>query len=193
MLAAIVLAAARVFSIDGSVTTVTAHVGKTGLFQVAGHEHTIVARDIQGEITLDAQDLSRSAVDLVVSARSLEVSASGEPEGDAPKVQDAMRGPAVLDVGRFGAVHFGSSAVTGKQTAPGAFDLTVSGEFSLHGVTQAVTVPVHVEVAGSTLTASGKFQIRQTDYGIEPTAAAGGLVKVENEVALSFRIAARAQ
>lgn len=193
MLAAIALVAARTFVVDGSVSAVTAHLGKTGLFQVAGHEHTIVARDIQGEIALDERELSRSSVDLVVSARSLEVSEKGEPEGDAPKVREAMRGPGALDVARFGTVHFASASVSGKQTGPGAFDLTVSGEFSLHGVTQSIAVPVHVEVAGSTLTASGKFPIRQTDYGIEPTTAAGGLVKVENEVTLSFRISARAQ
>ena len=34
--------------------------------------------------------------------------------------------------------------------------------------------------------------VKQTDYGIEPTTAAGGLVRVENEVVLSFKISARA-
>lgn len=188
----ILLAAARTFTIDGNASNAAAHVGKTGLFQVAGHEHQIVARNIQGEVALDADDLSKSSVDLIVDARSLKVSAEGEPEGDAPKVEAAMRGPGVLDVVRFGTIHFGSTSISGKQTAPGQFDLTVAGEFSLHGVVKAVTVPVHVEVAGTTLTASGKFQLRQSDYGIEPTTAAGGLVKVENEVSLSFRIAAKA-
>jgi hypothetical protein len=34
--------------------------------------------------------------------------------------------------------------------------------------------------------------VRQTDFGIEPVVAAGGLVKVEDEVTVSFRIVARA-
>jgi polyisoprenoid-binding protein YceI len=188
----ILLAALRSFVIDGNVSDAAAHVGKTGLFQVAGHEHRIVARNIQGEISLDADDLSKCTVDLIVNTRSLKVAEEGEPAGDAPKVQEAMRGPSVLDVGRFGTVHFGSTGVSGKQTGPGQYDLTVQGELSLHGVVKALAVPVHVEVAGTTLTATGKFQIRQSDFGIEPTTAAGGLVRVENEVALSFRIAAKA-
>ena len=188
----ILVAALRMFTIDANASTARAHVGKTGLFQVAGHEHTIVARDLQGEISLDESDLSKSAVDLIINARSLVVSAQGEPEGDAPKVQEAMRGPGVLDVGRFGAVHFGSTGVSGKQTGPGQYELTVNGELQLHGVSKTVAVPIRLEVSGSTVIASGKFQIRQTDFGIEPTTAAGGLVKVENEVSLSFRISAKA-
>lgn len=188
----ILFAALRAFSIDGNASTAAAHVGKTGLFQVAGHEHQIVAHNIQGEVALDADDVSKSTVDLIVDTRSLTVAEQGEPEGDAPKVQEAMRGPSVLDVGRFGTIHFGSTAVTGKQTGPGQYDLSVAGELQMHGVIKQFTLPVHVEVAGATLTASGKFRLRQSDFGIEPTTAAGGLVKVENEVSLSFRIAAKA-
>ena len=141
---------------------------------------------------LDPDDLARSTVDLIVDARSLEVSEKGEPEGDAPKVQAVMRGPEVLDAARHGVIHFGSLSVAGKQVSPGVFDLTVAGELSLHGVVKPLTLPVHVEVRGSSLVASGKFSLKQTDFGIEPTSAAGGLVKVADEVALAFRMAATA-
>ena len=186
------LIAARTFVIDGTASTATAHLGKTGIGSFAGHEHNVDARTIQGEIVLDAEDLTKSSVDLIVDARSLKVREEGEPEGDAPKVQQAMRGPEVLDVGRYPTLHFGSNAVSGKQTAPGTYDLTVAGEFSLHGVVKSLTLPIHLEVRDTALTASGKFVLKQTDFGIEPTSAAGGLVKVENEVPITFRIAARA-
>ena len=127
-------AAPRTFSIDGNASTAAAHVGKTGLGSFAGHEHLVLAQNVQGEVVLDPDDLSRSSVDLIVDARSLKVSPEGEPEGDPPKVQQIMRGPDVLDSGRFGTIHFGSTTVSGKQIAPGVFDLTVAGELSLHGV-----------------------------------------------------------
>jgi polyisoprenoid-binding protein YceI len=191
-LAAAALAMPRTFSIDGNASSASAQVGKTGIASFAGHEHTVVAQVIQGEVLLDVDDLSRSSVDLIVDARSLKVREEGEPEGDAPKVQQAMRGPDVLDVARFAAIHFGSLAVRGKQVGPGAYDLTVSGELSLHGIVKPLTVPVHLEVRGDRLTATGKLLVKQTDFGIEPTTAAGGLVKVADEVALAFRIDARA-
>lgn len=185
-------AAPRTFSIDGSTSTAAAHVGKTGLASFAGHEHLVVAQDIQGEVVFDPEDLPRSSVDLLIPARSLKVSAQGEPDGDAPKVEQAMRSPGVLDIARFSTVHFRSIEVRGAQGAPGAYTLTIAGELSLHGVAKAVTVPVHLEVSGDALTASGTLVVKQTTFGIEPTTAAGGLVKVEDEVTLTFRIAARA-
>src|SRR5437764_83838 len=81
------VAAPRTFVIDGNASSATAHVGKTGIGSFAGHEHTVVAQTIQGEVVLDPEELSRSSVDLIVNARSLRVGEEGEPEGDAPKVQ----------------------------------------------------------------------------------------------------------
>ena len=40
--------------------------------------------------------------------------------------------------------------------------------------------------------ANGKLTVKQSEFGIKPTSAAGGLVQVEDEVPLTFRIVARA-
>src|SRR5882762_4847621 len=102
------VAAPRTFAIDGNASSASAHVGKTGIGSFAGHEHNVLAQTIQGEVVLDLEDLSRSSVDLIVNSRSLKISDEGEPKGDAPKVQEAMRGPSVLDVARFATIHFRS-------------------------------------------------------------------------------------
>src|SRR5438067_10905134 len=80
------LIAARTFVIDGSASTATAHLGKTGIGSFAGHEHNVDARTIQGEIVLDAEDLTKSSVYRIVDARSLKLREEGQPEGDAPKL-----------------------------------------------------------------------------------------------------------
>lgn len=188
----LLIAALRTFSIDGSASTAEAHVGKTGLGSFAGHEHLVLAQTIEGEVAFDPGDLPRSSVDLIVETRNLKVSPEGEPNDDAAKVQLVMRGPEVLDTAHFGTIHFGSTAVTGKQTSPGVYDLVVTGELSLHGVVRPLTLPVHMEVHGSSLVASGKFTVKQTDFGIDPISAAGGLVKVADEVGVIFKLAARA-
>jgi polyisoprenoid-binding protein YceI len=186
-------AAPRTFAVDGNASSASAHVGKTGIGSFAGHEHTVLAQGIQGEVVFDPEQLSRSSVDIVVNARSLKVSEEGEPQGDAPKVQRAMRGPSVLDASRHGTIHFRSVEVTAKQLAPSSYDLTLVGELSLHGITKPWTVPVRVEVQGDTLNATGKMVVKQSDFGIQATTAAGGLVKVEDEVPVTFRIVAQAR
>ncbi len=174
-------AATRTFAIDSSASSVRIHVGKTGIGSFAGHEHEVVARSVQGEVAADFEDLSRSSVEVLVNAASLTVVAEGEPEGDD-----------VLHAARFPSIRFRSRQVTGKQLSTGSYELAVAGDLSLHGAVRPIVVPLQVELRGDALAGTGKLVVKQTDFGIEPTAAAGGLVKVEDEVTVTFRIVARA-
>src|SRR3954467_5309603 len=100
------VAAPRTYEIDEARSSASAHVGKTGIFSFAGHEHVVLAQKMQGEVVLDPQDLPGSSVDIVVDARSLRVRPEGEPDGDAPKVEQAMRGQGTLDVAAHRTIHF---------------------------------------------------------------------------------------
>jgi polyisoprenoid-binding protein YceI len=187
-----VAAAPATFTVDASASSVLVHVGKTGIGSFAGHEHDVVARSLRGEVVADFDDLPRSSVDIRVNARSLTVSDRDEPADDVPKVQQAMTGPKVLYVARFPIIHFRSQEVSGKRFSPGLYDLRVTGDLWLHGATKTLTVPIRLEARGDTLTGTGNIVVKQTEFGIQPVVAAGGLVKVEDEVTVSFRIVARA-
>jgi polyisoprenoid-binding protein YceI len=143
-------------------------------------------------VVADFDVLARSSVDISANAMSLKVTGRDEPREDVPKVQQAMTGPEVLDVARFPSIRFRSRAVSGKRLSPGLYQLAVNGELWLHGATKPMTVPIRLEAHGDTLTGTGKMVIKQTEFGIQPVVAAGGLVKVEDEVTVSFRIVARA-
>ena len=184
-------AATRTYVIDPAASAVQVHVGKGGVFGFAGHTHEVAAEGFAGRVDADPDDLARSSVELSFEAAGLRVSAQGEPDGDAAKVQEIMAGPKVLDVSRFPAIRFRSRQVSGRRAADGAYELQVAGEMSLHGVSRAVTVPVRVELSGDTLTASGRTGLAQRAFGIEPVTAGGGTVKVKNEVGIEFRIVAR--
>jgi polyisoprenoid-binding protein YceI len=195
-LVSIVLAAAplgaapRTFVVDPAASSVRIHVGKSGAFSFAGHKHEVVAPALSGEVTADAALLSASRVALTFEAAALKVLPEGEPAGDPPKVEEAMRGPKVLDVARFPSIHFNSQRVSGREAGGGAYDLELVGELALHGVTRAITLPVHVEIAGDVLTASGKMVLRHDQFGMQPVSVAG-VVKVKNEIAIDYRIVAR--
>ena len=66
-------AAPRTFSIDGSKSSASAHVGKTGIGSFAGHEHTVVAQTIQGEVVLDREQISREATFEALDVDSLDL------------------------------------------------------------------------------------------------------------------------
>ncbi len=177
------------YDVDPGASSASVHVGKTGLGSFAGHEHEITVGRIRGEVLADLDDNARSSVELIIEAASLRV--GDEPGDDGPKVQRTMQGRAVLDVARFPRIRFRSSAVSGKTLSAGLHQLTVQGELTLHGVAKSISVPVRLETQAGALTATGQLGVKQSDFGIEPTTAGGGLVKVADEVAVSFRVVAR--
>jgi polyisoprenoid-binding protein YceI len=93
----------------------------------------------------------------------------------------------VLESSKFPKITFRSVRVSNfKGTS-----LTVHGDLSLHGVTKRIAMPVSVSVTPQQLRATGKYVLKQTDFGITPYSAAGGSIKVKNEVILNFNIVAK--
>ena len=177
------------YAVVESKSSVRVHVGKTGAFSFAGHKHEIQA-PVSGTITADPANLPGSSVELAFASARLRVLGEGEPEGDAPKVEEVMRGPGVLDAIRFSEIRFISKRVTGRALSGGTYELTLVGELSLHGVTREITVPVKVMFDGGTLTATGQTTLRHNQFGMKPVSAGGGLVRVANEIQIEFKVVA---
>ena len=182
-------AAPATYVVDGARSTVRVHVGKSGAFSFAGHRHEVDA-PVAGTIAADPDNLSASSVDLVFEAGRLRVLPEGEPAGDAPKVEEIMRGPRVLDAAQFPSIRFRSKAVTGRAEAPGTVELSVVGELALHGIAKELTIPVRVTTEGGSLVAAARVVLRHDQFGMKPVSAAGGSVKVANEIAIDLRIVA---
>jgi polyisoprenoid-binding protein YceI len=182
-------ATAARYAVVESKSSVRIHVGKSGAFSFAGHKHEVQA-PVSGTVTADPANLSASSVDLTFASGRLRVLPEGEPAGDAPKVEAAMHGPKVLDAARFPTIHFRSKKITGQALSSGGYDLSLVGELSLHGATREITVPVKVTLDGRTLTAVGQTTLRHDQFGMKPVTAAGGTVKVANEIKIEFKIVA---
>jgi polyisoprenoid-binding protein YceI len=181
----------QTFHIDPTASTARIHVGKTGLASFAGHDHEVLAPSLGGVIAADLDDLARSSVQIIVDAKSLRVLSQGEPPEDVPKIQSAMQGPEVLDVSRFPTIRFRSREVAARQISPGVYNINLTGELAMHGKVKVVTLPLKLEAKPDLLKATGEAVIKQTDFGISPVSAGGGLVKVADEVRLSLQIVAR--
>ena len=106
-------------------------------------------------------------------------------------VGKASRTTNKLDVAHFPRVTFHSTKVEGREAAKGIYDLRITGDLTLHGVTRSTLVPMRVEVSGDTLMAMGSLVVRHTDFGLTPVSVAG-VVKVKNEIAIDFKIEAAA-
>jgi polyisoprenoid-binding protein YceI len=97
----------------------------------------------------------------------------------------------VLESAKFPAIEFRSRSVVVKSSKAGASAIEIEGELALHGRTRTMRVPAQVDFQGENLHATGKVKLKQTDFGISPTSAVAGTVKVADEVAISFEIYAK--
>lgn len=179
------------YRIDEAASRATIHVGKAGVFSfAAGHTHEVSGPVQGGSVDVDRDAPAQSRVRLVIPTAGLKVSPFGEPEGDAPKVQAAMESDKVLDVARYPRITFASTSIVMKTRSPSVFDASVTGQLTIRDVTQSVVVPVHVQLGDNELTATGRFVVRQTAFGIKPISVAGA-VSVKDTLDIDFTITAK--
>src|SRR5262249_25176328 len=115
--------AAVTFRVDPASSQATIHVGKAGAFSfLAGHTHEVRGPVQGGEVDVERDDPARSRVRLVFEAAALAVLPAGEPQGDAPKVQDAMESDKVLDVAHHPRITYESTTVALKERRGNALD-----------------------------------------------------------------------
>ena len=82
-------------------------------------------------------------------------------------------------------------AATLNVLADGRSHGKIAGDLSLHGVTRPIMIPAYVTLLGDMLRANGDFSILQTDFGMKLASAAGGALKLKDELKLSFDVVAR--
>jgi polyisoprenoid-binding protein YceI len=104
------------------------------------------------------------------------------PEEHQSEIQHSMQ-ERVLESSRFPEISFTSDSV--QPTSKDSW--FVSGKLMLHGEVKPIGLSVH-RTEGTYI---GTATIKQTDFGIQPISAAGGTVKVKNELKIDFKIGTR--
>ena len=160
-----------------------------------GHAHVIGGAVVDGEVVL-TEPFHDSAVRLSIDVPSLAVDRPvwREAEGfesflDEGAIADTRRNmlsKELLNADAHPEIRIESLAITGPRWQP-----DIKALVTLAGETREVTVPVALGVKENALTATGRFVIRQSDFGITPYSAAGGALRVSDEVLIRFRIEAR--
>ena len=145
--------------------------------------------DFEGAITFDDAAPERSSVSVTIRAASIDTS---EPARDTH-----LRSADFFDVDRFETITFRSTQIgrTG-----GGDEFAVTGEFTLHGVTRSITLPVTYlgqardPWGNERLAFEAEFTLNRKDYGLNWNAAletGGFLVGDEVKVGLSIQAVAQ--
>lgn len=177
------------FVIVGKRSRFTVRVFAGGMLSALGHSPTIAIREFEGEIRLRPDKLDESSLRLSIKADSLRV-ADDVSEKDRQEIERQMRDD-VLESSKYPEIVFDTIGVTGEPIFAGQYKVEINGKLSLHGVTRDCTIPCRLIVSDDSLRANGEFSLLQTDYRIKLVSAAGGTIKLKDELKFSFDIVAQ--
>jgi polyisoprenoid-binding protein YceI len=173
----------------GGIFTVRAFA--TGLLSVFGHDPTIAIQNFEGEVLLSPDTVEQSSMRLVIHASSL-TDTDDISEKDRTEINHTMH-EEVLESDSYPDIVYECSHLTASKTSEGQYWVALNGELTLHGVKRTQPVSARVWLNGDKLRAAGDFTVRQSDYEMRPVSAAGGTIKLKDELKLSFDITARKQ
>ncbi len=141
--------------------------------------------EFEGSAVVDADDFSQSSANLTIQAASIDTR-NEQRDGH-------LRSNDFLDLGQFPQITFVSTGV--RRTGETSLELT--GDLSIKGVTNPITVPFEFEGAATDpfgnlrVGFEGSVVINRKDYGVNWNAAleAGGVL-VSEKVTLEFEVSA---
>jgi polyisoprenoid-binding protein YceI len=144
-------------------------------------------KDFGGSIKYDKDNPANSSVQFTVQAASIST--------DNPDRDKHLSSPDFFDVQKYPTLTFVSTSVKPRD----AKTLDVTGDFTMHGVTKRITIPVTVQ--GSLKTPQGEkagfranFSVNRMDYGVAwNRAVEGGGAMLGDEVDISIRTEADKQ
>lgn len=184
------------YVIDPQRSSITLRVYRDGPLARFGHNHVIVATQIQGTVYREA-NLSQSEVELRFPVASMQVDAPEErakaganfpgvlpPEAIAGTRQH-MLGPQLLAAEQYPYVALHSIAVNGQWP-----ELSLVMAVDVRNFTGQLVVPVRMSEAGDALTAEGAVKISQVQLGLKPYSVLGGGLRVSDNIDAQFHLIA---
>ena len=190
---------ATVYQVDAASSQLAILVYRGGKFSRLGHNHVMTSQDVTGRVWVHPE-FSRSGFELAFPVAKLVVddtearrAAGGDfppdiPQSDKDGTRKNMLKPEVLDGDHYAEVKLRAAKIGGTLAEP-----QVTAHITIKDASRDVEVPVQIAVEGAKLSASGEFDVLQTDFGIKPFSVALGALEVQDRLHIKFRIVAAKQ
>jgi polyisoprenoid-binding protein YceI len=183
--------AAVTYAIDPNSSRFTVKAFASGLLSGLGHNPTFAIRGYSGTAKVSPDNLETASLQVRIQADSLTVT-DDVSQKDRQDIENRTKQD-VLETSRFSEIAFDSTQIAANKSGEGRLTASITGDLTLHGVTQSLSFNAQVVVSGATVRGFGEFSVRQTDYDIELVSVAGGTLKVKDELKISFDILAKQQ
>jgi polyisoprenoid-binding protein YceI len=179
------------YAIDQQASKFTARAYAAGVLSAFAHSPQFAIRKFSGEAEFDPS--GTGSLTLSISADSLDLM-DDVPKRDRWDINRIMN-EELLETTRYPEITYvcPPQKVEAKAGGGSRYEVALQGDLTLHGVTKSQPVTAHVVLGDAPLRAYGDFVIKQPVYGLKPVTAAGGGIKVKEDVKVAFDIVARKQ
>ncbi len=103
---------------------------------------------------------------------------------DNEKLTGHLKAPDFFDVAKYPKATFVSTEI--KTGGEKGATHTITGDFTLHGVTKSISFPAKVEVTGDAVKISSEFFIKRKDFGISYPGMTNDLIRDEVVIKLTL-------
>ena len=175
------------YNLDASQSKFMAHANRSGLLWFKGHSHHLAATDFSGQVELTPDTITPASLRLVVKAASLHETGADFTDAQKQIINKELK-DIVFHPDQYPDITFQSTNVTVKTSAASRYEVRITGNLTLHGVTKQITIPAVVTLQGNDLRAVGEFSIDRGDFKVKATSAFHGMVRVDDDVKFEFDI-----
>ena len=188
----------RILNIDEDNSVIRILVYKIGVLSRLSHNKVIVTEEVSGNIRFDLENIGSSSVLLTIPCLSFFVGGreyrrrEGRDfsrhinEADKRKITEIMLSADVLDIDSYPHITVKSKEITGTYS-----NVILKADICLHGISKEVEFEAKVSESDKSLKVTGRFYLKQTDFGIIPVNILCGMIRIRDEIVVKFDLNAR--
>lgn len=135
-------------------------------------------KSLTGTIDLVNSKAEESSVNVEIDTTSI--------FSDADKLTEHLKSPDFFDTAKYPTASFKSTKIV-ADSAKGAGNYTVSGDFTIHGTTKSISFPAKITVNDSEVTVDSEFSINRKDFGIVYAGKTDDLIRDDVVIRLSLK------
>jgi len=189
------LSGGKLFPLDPVTSQVRIYAFRAGAAAKLGHNHVLSAPRFTGFFYLPTSGSTDARFDLEFRLDELEID---KPEyraslgtAFATTISPGMIASTrehMLGEGNFQAEQYPLVRIHAVQIIGESPKFAAKVRIEMHGQAHEMWVPLTVEGLPDHLAASGSLVLRQSDFGVKPYSALGGILAIQDEVVIDFKL-----
>jgi polyisoprenoid-binding protein YceI len=188
-------AGGKVITLDPQSSAIRIYAFRGGRAARLAHNHILTAPKFTGFFYLPSGGTSGARFDLEFRLDQLEIDdpmlrstlgsafATKLSAADIEGSRKHMLGEDNLQADRFPFVRIHSLEISGDGTK-----FATKVQIEMHGQKREMWIPLSVEGLPQKISVTGSFVLRQTDFGAQPYTVLNGLIAVQDEVVVDFKL-----